>query len=84
MKTVVHYPDIDWMNHRTRDFKYHYRYAMGYYDLVLDSFKADLQGEDKTPTFFEGEEYRKANSTVCGKQAVLSCCIIDNRFLYQS
>lgn len=58
------------MNHRLRDFKFHYRYAMGYLDVVLDSFKADLQGKDKTPAFFEGREYKKAQSIVCGKQAV--------------
>ena len=33
MKTVVLFPDIDFINHRTHDFKGHFRYARGYQDL---------------------------------------------------
>lgn len=70
METIVHFPEIDWMNHCLHDSKGHYRYAMGYLDLALDSFKADLQGEDVTPRFFEGKEYQAEHGIVCGKQAV--------------
>ena len=51
--------------------KYHYRYARGYLDLALNSFKADLQGVDKTPTLFEGEEYQAEKGIICAKQMVI-------------
>lgn len=50
MKTVVLFPDIDFINHRTHDFKGHFRYARGYQDLVMDTFKADLNGVDRRRT----------------------------------
>ena len=70
MKTVVLFPDIDFINHRTHDFKGHFRYARGYQDLVMDTFKADLNGVDRTPHYVEHEEYVKANSIICSPQAV--------------
>ena len=64
MRTVVPFPDIDWINHHTRDFKGHYRFGRAYNDLVLDTFKSDLNGEDFTPRVFELDEYRKAGFKV--------------------
>lgn len=71
MNTVIQFPDIDWINHHTHDYKGHYRYARGYLDLALNSFKADLQGVDKTPTLFEGEEYQAEKGIICAKQMVI-------------
>ena len=70
MNTVVSFPDIDWINHHTHDFKGHYRFGRAYLDLLLDSFKSDLNGVDKMPRFFELEEYKKAGSVVRAKQGV--------------
>lgn len=71
MNTVVQFPDIDWINHHTHDFKGHYRYSRGYLNLTLDGFKKDLQGDDLTPTLFEGEEYQAQKGVICAKQAVI-------------
>ena len=59
MKTIVPFPSIDFMNHYTHDFKGHYRYARGYQDLVMDTFKADVNGIDLTPHFVENDENRQ-------------------------
>ena len=70
MKTVVQFPDIDWINHPTRDKKGHFQYARGYLDLVLEAFTKDLQKRSKVPVLFEGEELAKENEIICAKQAV--------------
>ena len=72
MKTVVQFPDIDWINHPTRDKKGHYQYARGYLDLVLEAFKEDLQNRSRVPALFEGDELAEERGIICAKQAVCS------------
>ncbi len=84
MRTVVPFPDIDWINHHTRDFKGHYRFGRAYNDLVLDTFKSDLNGEDFTPRVFELDEYRKAGSVVCAKQGVVLARVVERRLSCRS
>ena len=63
MKTIVPFPSIDFMNHYTHDFKGHYR-------LVMDTFKADVNGIDLTPHFVENDEYKQAGGILCSSSAV--------------
>ena len=84
MRTVVPFPDIDWINHRTHDFNGHYRFGRAYNDLALDTFKSDLNGEDFTPRVFELDEYRKAGSVVCAKQGVVLARVVERRLSCRS
>lgn len=72
MNNLVLFPDIDWINHHTHDAKFHYRYGRNYFDLVMDTFRKELNGRDIMPHLFEGNEYRAAGSVVCAKQGVES------------
>lgn len=73
MNNLVLFPDIDWINHHTHDFKFHYRFGRNYFDLVLDTFRKDLNGKDMMPHLFEKKEYRDAGSVVCARQGVERC-----------
>ena len=70
MNNLVLFPDIDWINHHTHDFKFHYRFGRNYFDLVLDTFRKELNGKDMMPHLFEKKEYRDAGSVVCARQGV--------------
>ena len=70
MKSVALFPDIDFMNHYTRDFKGHYRYGRGYQDLIMETFGEDINGKNLTPHYVEHEEFKQANGVICSKQAV--------------
>ena len=70
MQNVVLFPDIDFINHHTHDAKGHYRYGRGYQDLVMDTFKADINGADYTPHYIEHDEFVNASSVICTPQGV--------------